>query len=243
VIAFSPEDLIILADELGEVSDLVPAVDVRRLVAVLDRIEDLVMEWEAEAARKMREAMPTIGSIYRLKVTLKGIKPPIWRRIEVPDGTLGELHDILQTVMGWDDGHLHQFIVKGNRYGVPSEDGFFMDDTLEEEQILLSQVAGSGGKVRFVYEYDFGDSWHHEIVVEKVLEPEPGVTYPRCTAGARACPPEDCGGIWGYTELLDVLADPDCSEHSEKLEWLGGGFDPDEFSVEEVNEALDGPFR
>jgi hypothetical protein len=96
---------------------------------------------------------------------------------------------------------------------------------------------------QFTYEYDFGDSWRHEILVEKVLAPEAGGRYPQCVAGKRACPPEDCGGVWGYERFLEVIKDEDDPEHEETLEWAGGSFDPEAFSVEEANEALQEEFR
>ena len=102
----------------------------------------------------------------------------------------------------------------------------------------LSQIVKMGRKTRFTYEYDFGDSWQHEIVLEKTLEPEPRVRYPRCVEGERACPPEDCGGVWGYAELREAIADPKHESHEEMLEWIGGEFDPERFSVDEVNKEL-----
>jgi Plasmid pRiA4b ORF-3-like protein len=177
------------------------------------------------------------GTVYQLKVTLADLEPPIWRRIEVPDVTLGELHDILQVVMGWHDSHMHQFIVDGTYYGQIMPDGFDLE-IKDEDGVLLSQVIGDQKKARFVYEYDFGDSWQHEIVVEKTLEPEPKVHYPRCVEGARACPPEDCGGSWGYVDFLEAMADPKHENHRDMKEWIGGKFDPEKFSSVAVNRAL-----
>ena len=165
--------------------------------------------------------------------------PPIWRRIQVPDCTLGELHEVLQVVMGWEDCHLHQFIVRGEYYGpLDPEDSDWDMEMEDEEKISISQVAKTGRKVRFIYEYDFGDSWQHEILLEKILEPEPNVTYPRCIEGARACPPEDVGGIWGYAEFLGAISDPNHEDHDEMVEWVGGKFDPEKFSVDKVNREL-----
>ena len=176
------------------------------------------------------------NDIYQLKVTLKYSKPPIWRRIEVPGNTrLDKLHDILQTTMGWWNAHLHQFIVGGTYYGEPHPDyGFDMRD---ERKVKLNQIA-PGEKSKFVYEYDFGDSWEHVILVEKVLPPEKGVHYPRCIKGKRACPPEDVGGVWGYDDFVEAVKDPNHPEHEDMLEWWGDDFDPEAFDLEEVNEAL-----
>ena len=175
--------------------------------------------------------------IYQIKVTLKGSKPPIWRRIQVPCNiTLAELHRILQAVMGWWDYHLHQFIVGRTYYGVPHPDYYDYMEMRDESQVRLNQIADEGSK--FVYEYDFGDSWEHVLLVEKVLEPEPDRQYPVCIKGRGACPPEDVGGIWGYYSFLEAIQDADHPEHEDYLEWIGGEFDPEAFDLDEVNERL-----
>lgn len=172
--------------------------------------------------------------IYQLKLTLRGSKPPIWRRVEVADNiTLAKLHAIMQTAMGWYDSHLHQFVVGDAYYGVPHPDM----DVSDERRLKLNQAL-TAPKQKIFYEYDFGDSWEHEILLEKVLAPEPGVTYPRCTAGKHACPPEDCGGIWGYAELLEAISDPNHPQHEELSEWLGEDFDPEAFDPVAVNAEL-----
>ena len=181
--------------------------------------------------------MPTDIPIYQIKVTLKSSKPPIWRRIQVPCNiTLEEMHRILQAVMGWWDYHLHQFIVGRTYYGVSSSDYADFMDIRDESQARLNQIADEGS--RFVYEYDFGDSWEHVLLVEKVLEPEPGQEYPVCIKGKRARPPEDVGGIWGYGTFLEAIRDPGHSEHDSYLEWVGGEFDPEAFDLDEINAAL-----
>lgn len=174
------------------------------------------------------------ASIYQIKVTLRGSKPPIWRRVQVPgDVTLAELHAVLQAVMGWWDYHLHQFIVGETYYGVPHPD--YMIDMLDESEVRLNEMAEEGS--RFVYEYDFGDSWEHMLEVEKVLEPQSEQEYPVCIKGRRATPPEDVGGIWGYEVYLEAIANPDHPEHEMYLEWRGE-FDPEAFDLDEVNAAL-----
>lgn len=181
--------------------------------------------------------MPSQEQIYQIKVTLDASQPPIWRRILVPgDVTLSRLHYILQAVMGWADYHLHQFIVGETYYGMPDPnyDDFDMQD---ERKIKLNQVA-PGEKSRFQYEYDFGDSWVHTLLVEKIAPPPPGQQCPACTAGKRATPPEDVGGVWGYEEFLEAIRDPDHPEHEEYLDWVGGEFDPEAFDLDEINEAL-----
>lgn len=178
------------------------------------------------------------GVIYQLKITLGDVKPPVWRRVQVKDCTLANLHDVIQTVMPWTNSHLHAFEVGGEQYGEPDPTG--MMDVMEmknEARIKLSQIANQGHK-KFTYTYDFGDNWEHVVLIEKALDAEAGVRYPRCVAGRRACPPDDCGGAWGYGDFLEAISDPQHERHEELLEWIGGEFDPEEFSVEAVNERL-----
>lgn len=179
------------------------------------------------------------GAIYQLKVTLRDSRPPIWRRLQVSGATsLEKLHWIIQAAFGWTDSHLHQFIIDRQTYSLPEfELDEFGDEIKNERRAKLGQL-GLVPKSKFVYEYDFGDDWDHEIVVEKVLEKEAGVSYPRCTGGKRAGPPEDCGGMWGYVRLQEVIKDPKNDEHQSMMEWLGGDFDPEYFNLEETNEQL-----
>lgn len=178
---------------------------------------------------------PESSAIYQLKVTLKGLRPPIWRRLQVPsDFTLGQLHDVLQIAMGWTDSHLHQFIIGRTYYSQPD---YELEGVEDENKVRLDRVARAE-KAKFVYEYDFGDSWQHDIVVEKILPREEGVRYPICIAGKRAGPPEDCGGIWGYADLLEIIQDPEHEEYEDMMEWLGGELDPEAFDLEEVNRKL-----
>ena len=187
----------------------------------------------------MVERRSDAGSTYRLRIAIRHVRPPVWRRIEVPaDTTLTGLHDILQTVFGWTDSHLHQFEARGTLYRIPdSEDVGWGPPVRDEGETDLQQILGQRFK-RFVYEYDFGDGWLHDITVEQRLQAEAGARHPRCTAGRRACPPEDCGGPWGYARLLAVVADPDHPEHDERREWLGEAFDPEAFDLDAVNRAL-----
>lgn len=187
------------------------------------------------AARKQAKAL----SIYQLKVTLKGCRPPIWRRVQVRGSTtLGQLHWVIQLSMGWTNSHLHSFTVEGIEYGERMPDLGFDDlDMRDESKVLLSKIV-RGEKFKFSYLYDFGDSWDHEILVEKVLEPDPEVDYPICIKAKRACPPEDCGGVWGYGAFLEAIQDSDHPEHEELLEWVGGVFDPETVELDEVNRQL-----
>jgi hypothetical protein len=185
----------------------------------------------------MPTKLPTpTQKIYQLKITLKNIRPPIWRRILVDsDIKLSKLHSIVQTVMGWYDCHLHSWNISGVDYGEPDEE--YESYLLNEKTVKLNKVV-LREKFKFSYTYDFGDSWEHEILVEKILPATINTYYPTCIAGKRACPPEDCGGTWCYSELLSILSDPENPEYEEKIEWLEGGFDPEEFDLKEINSRL-----
>lgn len=179
------------------------------------------------------------GAGYQIKVKLRGVtKPPVWRRLEVPaDLGLDQLHEVLQAAMGWYNGHLHVFSDGWNEYGLPDRELGHHD----ERTVRLSEIlADVGDKIR--YTYDFGDDWEHDIILEKVLPADAAVTGSVCTAGKGACPPEDCGGVWGYQELKATLADPGADEHDAMLEWLGlasgDEFDPHEFSTGKANDRL-----
>jgi len=169
-----------------------------------------------------------------------GTKPPIWRRVLVPaDLTLADLHGVIQAVMEWEDGHLHNFSIGNKKFGLPDPDDPMMADLgwADERRVRLCQVFGEAG-AKAEYNYDFGDDWLHRIVVEKVLPPVPEAAYPVCTGGKLNGPPEDCGGVYGYYHLLDAIGDPEDEEHEDLLEWIGGGYNPDAFSVDEINRRL-----
>jgi hypothetical protein len=179
-------------------------------------------------------------AVHTIKVTLRGSKPPIWRRLQVrSDCTLSRLHGVIQNAFGWEDYHMWAFEAAGEQYGIADRELEIRSAAAKR----LSQVAPSAGD-QLSYTYDFGDDWEHDIVVEAVGDAEPAVSYPRCVAGRRACPPEDCGGIWGYGDLLEILADPAHKEHEDRLEWLGlssaAGFDPGAFDLDQINSGLRG---
>jgi len=177
--------------------------------------------------------------VYQIKVTLRDAHPPIWRRILVTgDITLARLHHILQSVMPWEAYHLHEFEVRGGLFGVPEPGPQLYDRGVHDEtKTRLIQLALGRG-TKFTYEYDFGDCWEHDLLVEEVLEPEPGVRYPCCTGGERAAPPEDVGGVWGYERCLEALANPQDPEHELYRDWFPDSLDPEAFDLEETNEAL-----
>ena len=177
----------------------------------------------------------TESPVYQIKVTLLGVKPAVWRRLLVPSRlTLARLHEVLQIAMGWTDSHLHAFRVGDVTYSAPDLDGDL--DFEPEQKARVGQVL-PGEKAKLLYEYDFGDGWEHEVVVEKVLPPDAALA-PRCLEGRRACPPDDCGGVGGYQHLLRVLANPQHEDHEEMQEWVGEAFDPTWFDLEDVNEVL-----
>lgn len=176
-------------------------------------------------------------TIYQLKITLKNIKPPIWRRFQVLSSTtLEQLHEIIQSVMDWGNCHLHQFVISGVEYGKPEP--AFDFHVHDEKKIKLSQVV-TGEKFKFHYVYDFGDDWEHEIILEKILPSESEVIYPICVKGKRACPPENCGGPWGYQDFLAAIQDSSHPEHENTLEWLIYDFDPEYFDLDDINERLE----
>jgi hypothetical protein len=176
---------------------------------------------------------------------------------------LGDLHEVIQIVMGWTNSHLHQFIIRDPRPKLPREElralgqsgqldalairlrrdrylsdpRFEVEETEDESKVMLSEVAPAV-KSKFIYEYDFGDGWEHLIEVVKIGPPVEAVKYPMCIAGKGACPPEDCGGIWGYYEMLEAVKDPRHERHGEFVEWLRHDFDPERFDLEKVNVTL-----
>jgi hypothetical protein len=175
-------------------------------------------------------------TIYRLKITLKETEPAIWRRILVPSNiTLHRLHLILQVVMGWSNYHLYRFQVGKNEYATPDPDNeSFELDYINSKTTKLGKVVTVKGTT-FIYEYDFGDGWIHNLKVEDILEPEIGVTYPICLEGERACPPEDCGGPYGYSTLLGIIVNPKHKEYKDMINWLGRDFRPALFDAKTVN--------
>ncbi len=175
--------------------------------------------------------------VYRLKVSLLGAEPPIWRRLLVAqDVPLPRLHRILQVVMGWTDSHLHQFMVGDVRFGEPNRE--FEPSPIDYATIQLNQIAPRIGST-CIYEYDFGDGWEHLIEVEDTL-PVESVTepLPRCLDGERAGPPEDVGGPAGYANFLVALGDPDHLDHEDWRVRVGDGFDPSEYDPGRVNRML-----
>lgn len=182
-------------------------------------------------------ASKSAGPTYQLKVVLLGAEPSIWRTLQVPGhANLNWLHAVLQTAMGWTNSHLHHFLANDARYldrRYNEEIGFGGEPDRDEAKATLLQIAPTAG-ARFGYEYNFGDSWEHEIMVQKIL-PAAGDATALCLDGARACPPEDCGGVWGYAKLLKALKNPKHPEHKSMREWIGRSIDPEAFDKAKVN--------
>lgn len=176
--------------------------------------------------------------IYRVHVSLREIDPAIWRRIELSSQTtLKQFHLVLQVVMGWENQHLHEYIIEGQRYGTPDPAYSDPGEVLREAGVRLATVLSEVG-TQIQYLYDFGDYWQHDIRLEAVLPPEPGATYPRLLDGARSCPLEDCGGTRGYADLLEILLDPTHEDFELVREWAGPRFNAEVFSSAAVNQRL-----
>ena len=185
--------------------------------------------------RAKSAVVPVRDAVYQVKITLHGTKPPIWRRLRLPASTtLAQLHQIIQVGFAWEDAHLHAFEVDGRRYSRP--DFELWDEAADEGGARLRDLAARPG-TRLRYTYDFGDSWEHDVLVEDILPPD-GVRHAVCLTGRRAGPPEDCGGVWGYAELCDIIADPGHPDHAERVEWLGRPHDPAAFDKDAINASL-----
>jgi hypothetical protein len=173
--------------------------------------------------------------VYAIKVTLLGTSPPVWRRVLVPrDITLRNLHKTLQTVMGWTNSHLHQFVFKRQKYSDPR---FGLGaGIIDEKRTRLGDLVCTPG-MQFLYEYDFGDGWQHDLLLEEVLLGDESFRQ-LCVAGDRNCPPEDCGGPQGFAELLNALGDANHPEHYDIRGWVGEDFAPEYFAADEINRKL-----
>lgn len=185
---------------------------------------------------RMPKAQKSTEKTYQFKITLVGTSPAVWRRILVePSTTLGELHYIIQAVMPWEDYHLHQFRIGKKFYGDPETDDFG-SQTLDEWQIDVGALHWKKIR-RFSYEYDFGDSWEHTIEFEKIVPRRQEMVLPFCLDGHRACPLEDSGGPWGFSDKLKILRDPKNEDYERIKEWMGD-FDPNNFSITAANDRL-----
>jgi len=178
--------------------------------------------------------------VFQFKITLKDIKPPIWRRIQVPESyTFWDLHVAIQDAMGWTDSHLHHFEMRNPLTGMKEEIGIPDEEDMMDikiragwERNIADYFTNDNNRAHYIY--DYGDNWEHAIKLDKILDREEGIHYPICIGGARACPPEDCGGVGGYEDFLKAIMDPNHEEYDEMLEWAGGDFDPEYFNPDDV---------
>ena len=230
-VKFRLADLKVLRDDVGRA---LHAEEDGRKNRSLQRISEIV----EEATRRFFEidAIPTSERLYQLRITLKDSTPKVWRRVQVKECSLKRLHSHIQRAMGWKDYHLWSFEIGGIEYAdLDLVEDFFGDDARDVR--LGDLVPKSGQRLSFLYHYDFGDDWKHEILFEGCLRVELGSRYPKCLEGERACPPEDVGGIFGFANYLAALADPSHNEHKAYIEW-GGSFDPAEFSTGQVTKRM-----
>lgn len=201
---------------------------------VVDAVTKAITEGEGIGS------IPVTERLYQFKITLLEANPPIWRRIQVRQCTLDKLHQHIQTAMGWTNSHLHQFEIDGERYGDPEliDDGFEDFECVDSTVTKISKVVPQeGSRFQFTCEYDFGDGWEHEVLFEGCLRAEKGGRYPICVEGERSCPPEDVGGVGGYAEFLEAVADPKHEQHDDFVEWAGG-FHPEEFDAGKTTKAM-----
>lgn len=173
-----------------------------------------------------------VGNLYEIRIHLMYFEPAIWRRVVVVphDITLAKLHTVIQVAMGWEDSHLHEFQIGKERYGPVMPDPFGFDEPPVDERIV--QLYGvAKPKAKFIYQYDFGDDWLHELHIEREMEPQSARRHAGCIAGENAGPPEDCGGPPGYANLLEILSNPAHEEYGPMREWVGDDFDPRHFDL------------
>lgn len=175
---------------------------------------------------------------YKLKITLTGIRPPIWRRVILPDNaTLDDLHSIIRVCFGWDGSHCHAFRINGRVHGPFSTFGYDDRKTDADPYIELRELI-CRPKTKFHYRYDFGDEWLHEIILEAVVPENTAPCVVACLKGARACPPDDTGGIYRYAYLIECLKRKEGEEYIEARDWLGEDFDPEAFDLDGINKCL-----
>jgi hypothetical protein len=224
--------------EPDQIEDVGDYLDLLRARVLLLPEGDAVFPTKTDRPGKRLTRVASGPTVHKVKITLRGSRPPIWRRLEVCSSTtLEHLHRIIQEAFGWEGYHLWVFQTPTGEYGVADRE---LGHRSAASAKLQAVAPRAGDRIR--YTYDFGDDWEHDLFVEEVLPAEPGVAYPRCLTGRRACPPEDCGGIWGYQELLEILTDPGHPEHRNRLEWLGLSsvqeFDPITVDLANINQNL-----
>jgi Plasmid pRiA4b ORF-3-like protein len=241
VVGVTRNELDKLNDAAAEAAVYAPSADKRRLMAVQGRVlklfEDELDQVFGVAPPKPRRQRSTKSDLlYQFKIRLLDLEPAIWRRIQVPDCTLLEFHEYIQAAFGWWNYHLHQFEIDGVLYSEPAPDGddFGMEFEDDSRFVLSKLLPKSAARTRWIYEYDFGDGWRHDVLFEGSPPRDPNVKFPLCLEGERACPPEDCGGTGGYVDYLAAIADPEHEDHEEMLQWRGP-FDPESFDPEKAS--------
>ena len=177
-------------------------------------------------------------AVFQLRVQLQEVRPVVWRRVLVAGSVrLSKLAEVLLTTMGWENSHLHQFPIADAHYGMHADDwGDVDEDEIDEKTVSVLKALGD--ERQFFFDYDFGDGWEHEIVIEQVTWGSGGLKFAVCVDGENACPPEDVGGAGGYEIFLAAMADPDHEEHDDYLRWMGGAFDSTAFDLGSVNAEL-----
>jgi PHD/YefM family antitoxin component YafN of YafNO toxin-antitoxin module len=242
---------VLIRSRKGNQAALISLDEFQFLEDLLDEIpgpeaEEFGDDLNLNGARQRLSAIPAALSenyttVYQFKIVIEGIRPPIWRRIQVPATyTFWDLHVAIQDAMGWLDYHLHDFSVRDAKsgkmrvIGTPREEGFLDDDPILIGWVEPIRKFFPKAEIDAHYRYDFGDNWQHTVRLEKILPRDRKVAYPACLAGKRACPPEDCGGVWGYQEILEILADPDAGVHLEQRDWIREDFDPEHFDAAAV---------
>ena len=244
--ALSDRSLLILTlyEKLGSIEALREALpeitdkDLTKCTREAEKAMKIYNATEGGKVPKKKKDSKSVGA-YQLKITLRGSKPPIWRRVIVPaDLTLEDLHIVIQVVMGWANDHLHEFTIDGTAYSGTAPDGSMLEDMdgEDETEYQLGEVLRE--KMKFEYLYDFGDSWEHAITVEKIIPAGDKRPVATCTAGKLQAPIEDSGGMWGYYEKLKIMADKKHPEHAELAQWIGENFDPEAFDIQAANTTL-----
>jgi hypothetical protein len=239
VVPVTWNELHTLNDETGQAAVSAPSADKKRLMAVMSRVIKFFEEEDIGGFDFLLPAPAKTDRLFQFKITLLDIEPAIWRRVQVPDCTLVEFHESIQAAFGWENYHLHQFEIGSVRYTEPAPDGEHFDtDSEDETGVLLSTLLPESSRTaRWVYEYDFGDGWRHEVLFEGFPPIDPKAKVPLCLEGERACPPEDCGGPPGYEDYLAAIADPENEQHEEMLEWRGA-FDPGAFDAKKATKEM-----
>ena len=239
VVPVTWNELHTLNDETGQAAVSAPSADKKRLMAVMSRVIKFFEEEDIDGFDFLLLAPAKTDRLFQFKITLLDIEPAIWRRVQVPDCTLVEFHESIQAAFGWENYHLHQFEIGGVRYTEPAPDGDDFDtDSEDETSVLLSTLLPESSRTaRWVYEYDFGDGWRHEVLFEGFPPAVPKAKPPICLEGERACPPEDCDGPPGYENYLAAIADSENEQHEEMLEWRGA-FDPEAFDAKKATKQM-----